>query len=84
MKTLTLRGIDDDLDQKIREKSKLNGESINKTALKLIKSALGLQGSKPFPVYHDLDALAGTWTKEEAEEFKDAVKELDEIEKDMW
>ena len=84
MKTLTIRGIDTELDFKIKEKSKQNGESINKIVLQLLNSAFGLEKNKIFPTYHDLDSLAGTWTKEDEDNFNQNIKELNKVDKELW
>ncbi len=84
MKTLTIRGIDTELDTKIREKATLSGESINKIVLQMLKSAFGIEKSKIFPTYHDLDSMAGTWTQEDEDHFNQNIRELGEVDKDMW
>ena len=52
--------------------------------LNMIKSSLGMDEKPTFPTYHDLDHLAGTWTKKEQDLFFESIKELEEIDKDMW
>jgi len=84
MKTLTIRGIDTELDLKIKERANLKGESINKIVLQLLKSAFGLEKSKVFPTYHDLDDLAGTWTQNDEDEFNKNIQQLNEIDKELW
>lgn len=34
--------------------------------------------------YHDLDALAGTWGAEEADEFRRAIAYFDQIDEVLW
>jgi hypothetical protein len=34
--------------------------------------------------YHDLDALAGTWNAEEADEFSHAIADLNQIGPTLW
>lgn len=34
--------------------------------------------------YHDLDALAGTWSVEEADEFHHAIIELNQVDSTLW
>lgn len=84
MKTLTIRGIDPELADIIKERSGKSGESINKMILRLLRSALGIAEQKVFPVYHDLDHLAGTWTEEEEKEFNENIRELNKIDSEMW
>jgi plasmid stability protein len=84
MKTLTIRGIDAELADRIKERATTSGESINKLILRVLKSALGLGEKKVFPVYHDLDHLAGTWTKEDEEEFHNSIRDLDKVDPELW
>ena len=84
MKTLTIRGIDTEMDHKIKEISKESGDSINKIVLKLLTSSLGLGKNKSFKTYHDLDDLAGTWTQDDENDFNANILELNEIDKDLW
>jgi hypothetical protein len=35
-------------------------------------------------VYHDLDALAGTWTAEEASEFLKALADFEQVDQELW
>lgn len=34
--------------------------------------------------HHDLDALAGTWSDEEADEFRQAVADTERIDESLW
>jgi hypothetical protein len=34
--------------------------------------------------HHDLDALAGTWSTEEADEFRHAIADLSQIDPALW
>ncbi len=74
MKALTLRNLPPDLSRIIRQKAAENRTSLNKVVIQLLEEATGLsQGKKKEHLYHDLDALAGSWTHEEAAAF---LKEL--------
>jgi len=84
MNTITIRGIDTQLSEKIKEKSKKSGESINKMMLKILRSTFGLEKNKTFPTYHDLDDLAGTWTEQDEKEFNKNTKDLRKIDKELW
>ncbi len=84
MKTLTIRGIDAELADKIKERATKSGESINKLILRVLKSALGLGEKQVFPIYHDLDRLAGTWNKEDEEEFHNNIRELSKVDPELW
>lgn len=84
MKTLTIRGIDAVLSQKIKEKARESGTSINNLALTILRDAFGLGNSVEFPLYTDLDFLAGTWSEEDASLFLEVTKDCDRIDEEIW
>ena len=84
MKAITIRGIDEEIESRLRKKAKESGDSINTTLLKLLRKALHLDKEKPYPEYHDLDSLAGTWTTEDKEEFNKSQEGFTRIDRDLW
>jgi hypothetical protein len=36
------------------------------------------------PTYHDLDALAGTWSEDEAAAFLQAVADFEQVDPSLW
>ncbi len=84
MKTLTIRGIDEQLEKAIKDQSAEMKESMNQTVVKLLKNAVGLSTKDVFPVYHDLDKLAGGWSKEDEIDFKKQTESFNQIDKEMW
>src|SRR2546426_4385239 len=64
----------------IRRRAKEQGSSLNKAVIGLLKKGLGKGRRKPERVvYHDLDALAGSWSKEEATRFEAALRDQRDI-----
>jgi hypothetical protein len=84
MKSITIRGVDDIIAKKLKEAAAESQKSINQTIISLIKKGLGMEENPPFAEYHDLDDLAGTWTKKELEEFNTATEEFSKIDEDLW
>ena len=84
MKTLTIRGVDDDLIRVIKETSKNQNESMNQTIVKLIKKSIGIAEKSIFPTYNDLDDLAGTWSAEDEELFNQSIQGFEEVDEEMW
>ncbi len=84
MKAITIRGIDAEIDSLLRKKAEESGDSINTTILKLLRKALQLDKDRPYPEYHDLDNLAGTWSAEERAEFDKFQEGFSEIDRDLW
>jgi plasmid stability protein len=84
MKAITIRGIDEETDSRLRKMAEESGDSINTTILKLLRKALQLDKDKPYPEYHDLDSLAGTWSEEERAEFEKSQEGFSQIDRDLW
>ena len=84
MSTLTIRGIDQELSQKIKEIAQQNNESINQSVLKILKTALGLTKPKQFKSYNDLDHLAGGWTVKDEKSIYEATSDFRKIDKELW
>jgi len=84
MKAITIRGIDEETDGTLRKKAAESGDSINTTILKLLRKALQLDRDKPYPEYHDMDSLAGTWSKEDRVEFEKSQEGFSQIDGDLW
>ncbi len=84
MPTMTVCGIDEQLAQALKNKAHQEGVSVNAMTLRLIRKSLGFEKKGRVAGYDDLDHLAGTWTKEDAEEFRHATAVCEQIDKDMW
>jgi hypothetical protein len=69
----------------IRRKASENRTSVNKAVISLLEESVGIGRKKREPsVHHDLDALAGSWTKEEAQAFEQALARQRAIDPDLW
>ena len=84
MKTLSLRGIEDELADALKKKAQQTGTSINKTVLNLVRESIGLEKKKLTRVYHDLDQLAGTWTEKDEREFKKKTEFFHKTDEEIW
>ena len=84
MKAITIRGIDGEMESALKRKAQDSGDSINTTLLKLLRKALHLDKQKPYPEYHDLDSLAGTWNKEDEEKFNTSQEGFTRIDGELW
>ena len=77
----TIRDIPEDLEHALRERAHRSGESLNRTMIRLLSEALGLN---PPRKKRDLSALAGTWSQEEADEFDRQVRRSEQIDAELW
>ncbi len=79
---LALRGIDPALRSAIEAEASRLGLSLNALVLRILRDSLGL--TETAGLHHDLDALAGVWSREEAEEFTEAIRHFEEIDPSLW
>ncbi len=85
MKVVTLRKLPPELSKVVLRRARERGTSINKAVISLLEEAAGIrrkgQGSAP---YHDLDALSGSWTKEEAATFEEVLRKERRVDPELW
>ena len=84
MKTLTIRGIDPELDRAIKSRASQNNLSANQWILLSLKQVTGTGKEPVFKKHHDLDVLAGGWSKEETTAFRKNTKVFERIDEDVW
>ena len=85
MQQLTLRGFGPDLELRLREVAKSLGLSLNKAALYLMRKGAGLDETKRSDVVgHSVDHLIGVWSEEDAREFREATRDFDRIDEELW
>ena len=66
MKAITIRGVDNELSEKLKTMAKKQGKSVNQLTIELIQESLGLKKEKKFSrEYDDLDDLFGRWSEDE-------------------
>lgn len=83
---LTIRGVDDRLRHALETEARARGLSLNRCVVVLLRQAAGMSSERERRdvVYHDLDALAGTWTSAEATEFDRLIAEQRTIDPELW
>lgn len=83
MTAITLRNIPLRLQEIIQKRAAREGLSLNKMVLRMLNEAAGkLPGGRGLP--DDLDALAGSWSQEEAAAFDKALAEQRRIDPELW
>lgn len=83
MKSLSIHGIDAELEKRIKERAKKTGRSVNRVVKEMIAKSLGL-GDKPPDNRAVFADLCGVWTEAEADEFAALVAELETIDAKDW
>jgi len=86
MKAITLRNLPPELAKTIRQKAEEQGTSMNRAVIHLLQEGTGIRGKKngEKSLHHDLDSLAGSWTKDEAEEFDKSLASQRTIDLELW
>ena len=82
MKTMTLRNVPEDLARELEREKRRRGKSLNQVAIDLMKQALGLNSGGRRS--NGLAQLAGSWDREELEEFERATAQFEQIDEELW
>ncbi len=85
MTILSVRNLDAEALRRLKNSAMEEGASVNSLVVRLIETATGVRPEAPANrVYHELDALAGTWSEDDAEAFARAVAVLDQPDQALW
>ena len=84
MTAITLRKIPAELREAIEMRAESEGLSLNKTVIRMLEELVGTRPGQRRSLHHDLDHLAGTWSREEAEAFDGCLADLRKIDKELW
>jgi len=85
MKAITIRGVDEILEKKLKGAAKDKSVSVNQFILNSLRKSLGLEKDKSHTrEYNDLDFLFGSWTNKEFEAFEKTQKDFQSIDSEMW
>jgi len=85
MKTITVRGIDSILSEKLKQVAKKEGRSINQVVIDTMQQRFGIKKEKKYTmVYHDLDHIFGKWSTEEFERIQGKIDKERKIDKELW
>ena len=84
MKSITIHGLDDELDREIREKAKNQGTSLNKTIKRLLKKALGIKSTPGLGHKDEFMDLFGAWSEEDYREFLESTEDFNIVDAGDW
>ena len=84
MNPVTLRNLPLEVARVVRKRAQERRTSVNKAVIQLLEEGLGVAGKAPKLLHHDLDALAGSWTKTEGRAFDEALDSQRAIDPDVW
>ena len=85
MSNFSVRGVDDTAVSKLKDEAKSRGMSLNAYLVELIQRNAGItaKGGR-HSLYRDLDDLAGTWTREDAQDFDESQRAFATVDEDLW
>lgn len=85
MKSITIRGIEPELSEKLKQTASLQGKSTNRLILDIIKKELGFEKKKRYSRrYNDLDDLFGTWSESEFQKIENKINRERRIDPELW
>ena len=86
MISLTVRGFDAELENRLREVARQHRCSLNRAALMLLRRGAGLSenGGATGAIGDSLDAFFGGWSAEDAREFDEAVAVFERVDDEVW
>jgi hypothetical protein len=85
MKSISIRGVDDELATVLKKNALAEKKSVNQYLLDSLKKLTGLDNTKRFTAqYNDLDDLFGNWTKHEFDAVQTKIDEERRIDEELW
>jgi hypothetical protein len=84
MKSITIHGLDAKLYERIKDKAKRQGLSLNKTIKNLLEKSLGIRHHDGTDHREDFVEFSGVWTETEAKGFARAIENFEKIDPGDW
>ncbi|MDZ4846513.1 MAG: hypothetical protein SH857_13300 [Chitinophagales bacterium] len=83
-KSITIKNLDHDLFQKLKEEAKKQGKDVNALLVQLLANFFDIKPNRKKGSKKELKDLAGTWNKKEYREFMDNTADLRQIDEQLW
>ncbi len=85
MKSMSIRGANDQLISLLKEKAAASNKSVNQLVLEILQKFVGLDHKKIFTAeYHDLDHLSGKWSEDDYLSVQDKINSERQIDQELW
>lgn len=84
MTTMSIRGLDDQVLAQLKNQAAQEGSSLNSLVLRLLQGCGKPAQSHALKKFDDLDALAGTWSADDAAVFAHHATAFSEIDPAQW
>ena len=84
-RAITIQDVDDATASWLMEEAGRRGVSVESVAAQLLQRGVESERRRAIlPTYHDLDALAGTWSEDEAAAFLQVVASFEHVDPPLW
>ena len=85
LKTMTIRGLEPVLIDKMKEFAKQQNQSLNQFVVETLMLHMGMKKEKKFTAeYHDLDHLFGIWSEKDFKRIQGKIDSDRKIDKELW
>ena len=85
MKANTIRGIDPEMAERLKNFASRQRKSINQVILEMLRQELGIEKRKRYTrTYDDLDELFGRWSDSEFEQIQGSIDKERKIDPELW
>ena len=83
--SLTIESLSPQVLERLQAEARQRGVDLNAVVKQLLDEAVGpVTAVSAAAPYHDLDALAGTWSEEETKAFLATVAAFARVDEDLW
>ena len=79
-----LRGISPQIMLRLKREAKELKISVNQLILKFVEQGVDLNAKPKRLLHHDLDHLAGGWSKQESTAFEKRLEIFEKIDEELW
>ncbi len=85
MATMRIRGLEPKVLARLKRQAEHEGSSLNKLVLRLVQGDVSARAQGKAPQAHDdLDALAGTWSAQQARQFDLVTAPFSGVDPALW
>lgn len=84
MATMSIHGLGDEVFSRLKSQAEREGSSLNSLVLRLLQGTDTSIQSSALKKFDDLDALAGTWSEEEAQAFERNTAAFADVDAALW
>jgi hypothetical protein len=82
---MSIRGLDNKVLSRLKRRAEREGSSLNSLVVRLLQADTDAPGkARQLQKFDDLDALAGTWTSQQARAFERDTAAFSEVDPTLW